>query len=255
MTKLILLDVFSYSCMNCLRSLEFIKKIDEKYRDFGLDTVLLHPPEWGFEKLKQNVEFASKRYKINFPIIIDKDKKIIIKLKIKFWPAQVLVKDSKVLYSHIGEGDYKKLENRIAGILKLKKKKIFDKEPKYTKFPTIYCGSRKKGRIRGLKSHSKVRFGTIYKKGRWVQKNEFILSEGKNNLLTILTKGKVINFVARSIGKKQKKIEIRINDKFVRYLTINKPQLYNIINLKNSKIHKLSLSTKSGLAIYSFSFQ
>ena len=255
MSRLILLDVFSYSCMNCLRSLEFIKKIDGKYRSFGLDTILLHPPEWEFEKLRKNIEFASKKHKIDLPIIIDKNKNIIRKLKINFWPAQVLLKDNKILYRHTGEGDYKSLENKIIQLLKTKPKKIFKKEPKYSKFPTVYCGTKKEGIILDLKSNKKLKFGFIYKKGRWVQKNEYIKSIGENNSITILAKGKVANFVAESRNKKPMKVSVNSGGKTTKYLTISKPQLYKIVDMKNAKAHKLTMTANSSLAVYSFSFR
>ena len=58
--------------MNCLRSLDFIKKIGNKYKKYGLKTILIHAPEWEFEKDHNNILRALKRYKIKFPIIIDK---------------------------------------------------------------------------------------------------------------------------------------------------------------------------------------
>lgn len=255
MSKLILLDVFSYSCMNCLRSLSFIKSIGNKHKKFGLETILVHPPEWKFEKLKQNLVFAAKKYRIYLPIIMDKDKKIIKKLKINFWPAQILLKDGKIVYKHIGEGDYRNLENKIIRILKSKNKRVFDKEPVYTKFPAIYCGSMKKGRIVSLMTNGKLRFGTMYKDGRWAQKNEFIKPIGKNNSLTILTKGKEVDFVAESRNKKQIKVSVNLDGKNIKYLTISKPQLYRIMNLKGNKARKLTITANSNLAIYSFSFR
>ena len=138
--KLLLFDIFSYSCMNCLRSLDYIKKINNKYKKYGLKTILIHPPEWEFEKNGNNILHSIKKQKIKFPIIIDKDKKLIKKLKINFWPSQVLIKSSKnpknflghkksqrdffvnnrIIYKHTGEGNYKALENKIIDILKIK---------------------------------------------------------------------------------------------------------------------------------------
>lgn len=240
--NLILLDVFSYSCINCLRSLGFIKKIDKKYRKFGLDTILIHPPEWEFEKLSGNIDSAIKQYKINFPIIIDKDKKMTKKLKINFWPTQILIRDGKMLYKHIKEGNYKKLESKIIQTLKIKTKRLFDEEPKYSKFPTLYLGKRKQKKA-------------IYFDNQWVQKKEYLQSIKNNSSFTLLTKGNIINFVAESLSKKPIKMSVKINNKHVKNLTINKPQLYNIIKLENNKKRKLTLITKSGLVIYSFSFQ
>ena len=245
--------------MNCLRSLNFIKKIDTKYKKYGLETILIHPPEWEFEKNKKNVSFAVKKYIIKFPIIIDKDKKIIKKLKINFWPSQILIKDGKILYKHIGEGNYKVLEENIIKFLKTENNisiKNFNRRLKfcnYTNFPTIYCGKRKNDGISNLKP--KLKFGTVYKSGKWIQKNEYIKSIGKENSLTLLTNGKIINFVAESLTKNPIRVTIKINDKFMKDITVKKPQLYKIVKLKNSGQKKLTLIAKNGLKIYSFSFE
>ncbi|MBI2647205.1 hypothetical protein HYW99_01900, partial [Candidatus Woesearchaeota archaeon] len=194
--------------MNCLRSLVYIKKIDNKYKQYGLETIIIHPPEWEFEKNVNNIIYALKRYNIKIPLIIDKNKKIIKRLKINFWPTQILIKNRKILYKHIGEGDYKNLENKIIKILKIKTKKLFNKEPRYSKFPAIYLGKRKKAKITRLKS--KLKFGIIHTKGNWLQKDEFLCSIGKEeSSLLILTKGKITNFVVRSINKKI--INVKVN--------------------------------------------
>lgn len=251
--KLILLDIFSYSCMNCLRSLEFVKKIDSKYKRFGLNTILIHPPEWEFEKDSKNVINAIKGYKIKFPIIMDGDKKIIKKLKINFWPTQILIRNGKIIYEHIGEGDYKELENSIVRFLKIKTKRLFNKEPEYSRLPTVYCGKKKNGKVMNL--IAKLKFGVIYKTGKWIQKREYLQSIGKQNSLMILTKGNIVNFVAESVKNQTTKINIKLNDKNIKNLIINKPQLYDIVKLKNNKQNKLRITTNKNLAIYSFSFQ
>ncbi|MBI2124402.1 redoxin family protein, partial [Candidatus Pacearchaeota archaeon] len=197
--------------MNCLRSLNFIKKIDNKYKKYGLKTIIIHPPEWAFEKNRRNVNSASKKYKIPFPIIIDKNYKIIKKFGIDFWPAQVLIKDKEILYRHIREGNYKELENRIKKILGVKSKSVFKKEPKYSKFPTVYCGKWKKGKIRNL--NNKLKFGTIYVNNGWIQENEFIQSLSDNATLSIKTKGKIINFVAEPVTGNIIRTLIKINGK------------------------------------------
>jgi len=223
--------------MNCLRSLEYIKKIDNKYKKYGLKTILIHPPEWEFEKNSENILRATKQYRIKIPIIIDKDKKIIKKLKINFWPTQILIKNNRTIYKHIGEGNYKKLENKIRTILKIKSNAVFNNEPKYAKFPTIYAGKR------GGK------FGIIYKRGKWTR-NESLTGRGS---ITIKTKGKITNFTAQSIDKKSVNVNIRVNNKLVKKLKVNKPKLYEIIRLQ--KLETLTLATKEKIKIYSFSFR
>ena len=251
---LILLDIFSYSCMNCLRSLEYIKKINIKYNRYGLETILIHPPEWEFEKSTKNILNALKKRKIKIPIIIDKNKKIINKFKINFWPTQILIDNGKILYKHIGEGNYKALENTIIKNLKIKTHKIFNSEPRYSAYPAVYCGKRKNGSVSKLKK--KLKFGVVCIENKWVRNQEYIKSLKGNAVLTILTKGITTNFVSKSVDGKPVTAIIKLNNKFIKKIKIDKPQLYNLIkNKNNNKQKELAIITPKNLCIYSFSFQ
>jgi len=239
--------------MNCLRSLSFVKKISAKYKKFGLKTIIIHPPEWEFEKNSPNINFASRKYNIDFPIKIDKNFKIIKKLGINFWPAQILIKGGKIVYKHVGEGNYKKLEASIIKNIKIRAKTIFWNEPKYSKFPTVYCGKKKNGRISAL--NDKLRFGTVYTSRGWAQKDEYLQSLKNNSSLTILTKGRTTNFVANPANNKRIKIKIILNSKAIKWLSVNRPQLYRLIKSKNNRAKELTITTPKNLQVYSFSFQ
>ncbi|MBI2651671.1 hypothetical protein HYX01_04325 [Candidatus Woesearchaeota archaeon] len=289
--KLILLKIFSYSCMNCLRSFAFIRKINDKYRKYGLITVIVHPPEWKFEKKKSNVLCALKKYNIRIPIIIDRNKKVIEKLGIDFWPAQILLKTNfpplierwkfrcgktkakpmkgknakpingtfvKIAYKHIGEGNYKELENKIIKLLKINPdkvfKKVFRKEPSYSKFPSVYCGKRKNGKIKLLGQKIKLKFNVIYTDKNWIQRQEYIKSVADKASLEIASKGRIINFVAESLLQKKIKVDVKVNN-YIKTIMVGKPRLYTLIELKSSKLNKLRLISDPNLAIYSFSFQ
>ncbi len=286
--KIELLDIFSYSCMNCLRSLEYIKKLDKRYGKFGLATILVHVPEWEFEKNKSNIQKAIKKYKIKFPKIIDKDRKLLGRMKINFWPAQILLKDArteirtefgvhymefgtnyvdgKEVYRHVGEGNYKLLENKIRTELGINKisKLLFKTEPKYSKHPTIYAGSRKNGKVSGSYDAEDMKYGTIYANGSFLQKKEYLESIGKGSI-KIKTRCKIINIVAESLTKKSIMIKIssnkrkkkgknhkKINTKVIR---ICNPRLYTLNQSKKTNPQILEIETNKGLAVYSFSFQ
>src|SRR3989338_2714084 len=239
--KLQLLDIFSYSCMNCLRSLECIKQLDSRYRKHGLETIIIHPPEWAFDKDSRNILQALKDHGIKIPIVIDKDKKIIKRLKVDFWPTQILVKGRKIAYRHVGEGNYKTLEKKIANILGISSERIFKKEPMYSKLPTIYAGKKKHGII-SKKPTAKP--GMIYADNCKI-KDEYIEARGK---VEIMAMGKKANFVAES--GRPVKARISIDGKFKKTISINKPGLYRIADCKG----KITIEAKS-LRIYSFSFE
>jgi len=245
-----LFDIFSYSCMNCIRSLGYIKNLDAQYKKYGLKTVIVHVPEWGFEKSKSNIYGAAKSQKIRFPVKIDKDKKLINKLKVDFWPSQLLIKNSRVVYRHIGEGGYKPLENAIKKHLGVKERSIFDNEPKYTKFPTIYAGKKKEGKISKVKKA--IRFGIVYADGKYKQNNEFLKINGS---LTLLAKGKKINFVAESWNKKPVKVNVKANGRLVKTIIVSKPKLYKIAESKSNEVKTLTMATNGNLKVYSFSFE
>ena len=203
--NLVLLDIFSYSCMNCLRSLEQIKRLNQKYGKYGLFTAIVHPPEWGFEKNNENVCNASKKYSIKFPIMTDKSRKITKSLGVDFWPSQILLKDGKILYRHIGEGNYRELEKAIVKRLDFNGKNktgLFKGEPKYSKFPAVYLGSKKHGKIKRCENlkNKKIKFGIVYAEGDWKQKDEFLENKDKVRL-SFLAKGKKVYAVADSKNK------------------------------------------------------
>ena len=173
-------------------------------------------------------------------MIIDRNRKIIKKLKINFWPTQILIYNGNEVCRHIGEGNYKKLEKSIIKNLKIKAKSIFHREPKYSKFPALYCGKRKGKKIR------------LY---GWVQKKECIKSIKNNSGFFIKTKGKAVNFVAESLKGKPIVIKIKLNNKFVKKIMISQPQLYNLIKTEGSRQKELEITAPKNLAVYSFSFQ
>ena len=116
-----------------------------------------------------------------------------------------------------------------------------------------YILGKKKNEIKKL--NGKLRYGIIYKSGEWVQKNEFLQSAGKSSSLSILTRGKIINFVAKSVNNKKLNIKIKLNGRLIRNMAVCKPQLYEIVKLNKNKINKLELIAKTNLAVYSFSFR
>ena len=258
--KIELLDIFSYSCMNCLRSLEYIGRLGGKYSKYGLKIIMVHVPEWEFEKNASNIQNAIRKYKIKFPKIIDKNRKLLKMMGVNFWPTQILIKDGKEIYRHTGEGNYRLLEHKIRKELKINKKELlFKTEPKYSKYPTVYAGSRKKGKVAELKNKETVNFGIIYAKGAFLQRKEYLESIGRG-LIKIKTKGKMTNIVAGHLVKKSITIQIHYNyaknkKPNKKAIRINAPRLYNLIKSKSNNHKVLEIETDKGLAVYSFSFQ
>jgi cytochrome c biogenesis protein CcdA/thiol-disulfide isomerase/thioredoxin len=116
--KVVLVDFWTYSCINCIRTVPYIRAWAEKYKDQGLVVIGVHAPEFAFEKKIDNVKKAVGDFKIGYPVAIDNDYKIWRAFENSYWPAQYLI-DAKgqIRYHHFGEGNYKQSEQAIQDLL------------------------------------------------------------------------------------------------------------------------------------------
>ena len=113
-----LIDFWTYSCINCQRTFPYLTAWDDKYRDDGLTIVGVHAPEFAFEQVVSNVEDAAERFGIDYPIAIDNDFKTWRAWDQRFWPAHYLIdQDGVVRQVHYGEGDYEETETLIQQLL------------------------------------------------------------------------------------------------------------------------------------------
>ena len=116
--KVVLIDVWTYTCINWLRSLPYVRAWAEKYKNQGLVVIGVHAPEFAFEKNIDNVRRAAKDMKVNYPIAIDNDFAIWRALKNEYWPALYFVDArGRIRYHHFGEGEYEQSERIIQQLL------------------------------------------------------------------------------------------------------------------------------------------
>jgi cytochrome c biogenesis protein CcdA/thiol-disulfide isomerase/thioredoxin len=117
--KVVLVDFWTYSCINCLRSIPYVRAWAEKYRDHGLVVIGVHAPEFAFERNVANVKNAIATLKIGYPVAIDNEYKIWRSFENEYWPAHYFVDgNGKVRHHHFGEGDYDESEQIIQKMLK-----------------------------------------------------------------------------------------------------------------------------------------
>lgn len=116
--KVVLVDFWTYSCINCLRSLPYVRAWSEKYKDKGLVVIGVHAPEFAFEKDIGNVRKAVGDLKVDYPVAIDNDYKIWRAFDNHYWPAHYFI-DAKgnIRHHHFGEGEYDKSELVIQQLL------------------------------------------------------------------------------------------------------------------------------------------
>ena len=116
--KVVLIDFWTYSCINCLRTLPYIKAWNEKYKDSGLVIIGVHTPEFPFEKDETNVRKAVRDLGITYHVAMDNDYRIWRSFNNEYWPADYFIDvTGRVRYHHFGEGDYDESENWIRSLL------------------------------------------------------------------------------------------------------------------------------------------
>jgi cytochrome c biogenesis protein CcdA/thiol-disulfide isomerase/thioredoxin len=158
--KVVLVDFWTYTCINCIRTLPYLKTWHEKYADDGLVIIGVHAPEFEFEKDYDNVKKAAEDFDLKYPIVQDNDFLIWRAYNNRYWPAKYLIDtNGEIRYTHFGEGKYEETEEWIAKLLEESGKEVGERIEKYdvyinqTKSPETYLGY---WRISGWNSDQQV---------------------------------------------------------------------------------------------------
>jgi cytochrome c biogenesis protein CcdA/thiol-disulfide isomerase/thioredoxin len=116
--KVVLVDFWTYSCINCLRAIPYVRAWAEKYKDQGLVVIGVHSPEFAFEKNVDNVRRAVRDLKIEYPVAIDNAYAIWRAFGNQYWPAHYFIDaEGRIRHHHFGEGDYEESEQAIRALL------------------------------------------------------------------------------------------------------------------------------------------
>ncbi len=277
--KVVIIDFWTYSCINCQRTLPYLKDWNEKYKDKGLVIIGVHAPEFEFEKNQKNVAQAIRDFQLTYPIVQDNDFATWRAYNNRYWPAKYFIdKEGYIRYSHFGEGAYDESEKVIQELLKEAgatdvSSKI--NNPTYqiqAKTPEIYLGY---GRIDHFASPEDIEKDTLghYTTPSNLGYNEMAY-EGDWNVMEEYANPQIgaklhLNFdaqevflVMRSKGSPAK-IKIYIDDTTQFFgkdvingtVTIDVDTLYKIIKLPAPGNHNLRLEFEDNNAeLYAFTF-
>jgi len=278
--KVVLIDFWTYSCINCQRTLPFLKKMHEKYAKKGLVIIGVHSPEFAFEKDVDNVRSAVERYGIKYPVAVDSEYKTWKNYRNQWWPRKLLVdKNGVIVYDHIGEGAYEETEKKIVELLGLKKEVIAEETtfaPKKVT-PEIYCGYlRNEGLGNGqvclpgdVCGYVDVKFhkdNVIYLQGDWMQHDEYLEHAAKEGYLALKYTALELNAVMDA--EKTAKAEILLNNKPLTkevagkdvilegkrsFVIVTHPDLYNLVKGQHGT-NEIKIVTGDKLKIFAFTF-
>jgi thiol-disulfide isomerase/thioredoxin len=265
--KVVLVDFWTFSCINCLRTMPYMKKWHEKYSDRGLVIIGVASPEFEFEGEPKNVREAAEKLGIKYPIAVDSDMKTWQAYDNHYWPAKYLIdKDGFITYVHFGEGSYSETEMAIQKELGIKKKVEKEEFPGYLfdQSPETYAGfGRNFGLGSGLvcdKSGCNVYvdpgdhvLNVIYPHGEWVQEKEYIELKKNIGVLSYRYNAREANMVMEPVGKPVD-AEVFIDEKKVSDIRVDSSIMYKVHKDKKYGEHELKVIFKGKVKVYAFTF-
>jgi len=268
--KVVLLDIWTYSCINCQRTIPYLNDWYEKYSDKGLEIIGLHTPEFAFEHKIENVQNAVDRFGIKYPVVLDNDYSTWRALGNQYWPRKYLIDlDGNIIYDHIGEGDYEETEKAIQKALGISEEinnsdleNVLVVERKKVKSHEIYFGaSRNKSFANGLQSRLGIQDliipetilpNLLYLGGEWNINNEY--SE------TVSSSVIRFNFTAKNVymvlsAEKNTQAQIYIDGEFYKNLDVQDEKLYSIFDGENYGQYDLEIRIpESEFKAFTFTF-
>ena len=264
--KVVLVDFWTYSCINCLRTLPHLKAWDSAYRDAGLTIVGVHSPEFAFEREPDNVRSAVRDLEIRYPVALDNDFATWRAYENQYWPAKYLVdRDGRIRYTHFGEGAYEETESLIRRLLGERvtapRTSIADKTPRERATPESYLGHERLDRFAGGQVVPDREAAYLFPPlpllqdelalaGRWTVEAERSVA-GRNARLRLRFQGRDIFLVLAGAGR----VEVLVDGRSVRNVTVaGQPRLYTLARFIQPTAGLLELRFSRGLAAYAFTF-
>ncbi len=283
--KVVLLDIWTYSCINCKRTLPYLKAWDAKYRAAGLEIIGLHTPEFAFEKVQKNVEAAVKEDGIQYPVVMDNAYATWNAFGNNYWPRKYLINaDGGIVYDHIGEGDYAETEREIQKALTDLKMKtgsnvvipmgivnpsdVIALNQGAVQSPEIYFGSsRNQYLANGIAGKTgeqaltvptpnfeALKSNSLYLDGTWNFATESATTKTPAKIV-FKYNAKNVYMVASSDLPEGTVIDVRIDGKSVKQITVTENKLYTLFEGTGYGEHVLEISIPEGeFEAFTFTF-
>lgn len=265
--KAVLIDFWTYTCINCIRTLPYLKIWHEKYAKSGLVIIGIHSPEFTFEQETANVKKAVKELGIPYAIAIDSDLRMWEAYSNQYWPAKYLVdKDGFVTLVHNGEGGYSDMEKGIQAALGVKGKTESDTYPTFMmdQSPETYTGLlRNDGLGSGLACDKdgcdvyvdpeKHERDVVYPHGRWEQEAEYIELKKAPGQITYRFNARQVN-VVMGPSDNAASAQIIIDGKTIGNIKIDSHRMYTVYEDKKYSQHELTIVFDGLVKVYAYTF-
>lgn len=237
--KVVLVDFWTYTCINCIRTFPHITEWYKKYKDKGFVLLGIHSPEFEFEKKRANVEAAVAKYSLPYPVALDNDHDTWNAFQNRFWPAHYLIDvEGNIRYHHFGEGKYAETESAIqqllleANLISIDDVIEANEPPAGVDFkkigtPEIYLGylrinnlGNKDKNIQPNAAYNfskpeKIEENRFYFEGNWNIRPEYAEFVGGTGKITIRYKANKLNLVLAAAGDKEVQVEIKVDGEYL----------------------------------------
>jgi len=289
--KVILYDIWTYTCINCIRTLPYITAWDDKYADQGLLIIGVHSPEFEFEKDPENVQMAIEKYGINYPVVLDNDKKTWKAFENRYWPHKFLVDhEGYIRYDKIGEGGYDETEKIIQQLLNERNTSlgiqmasaaslvdIDEFEHSMFRSPELYFGYKfaqnrnqlgseegfQPGKTVTYSESDKVDLHKFYLTGNWKNYEDSMELVSDTGTIKLRYNAKQVNIVTENVAELKifldgEPIPAKYSGEDItsgNMLIVSEPDLYNVISSENSSSHLMEIQIEGkGFQIFTFTF-
>ncbi|MBI4215584.1 MAG: redoxin domain-containing protein [Parcubacteria group bacterium] len=292
--KVVLIDFWTYSCINCQRTIPYLNAWHDKYADKGLVIIGIHTPEFKFEQNYDNVSKAVIQFGIKYPVVLDNDYSTWYAYLNRYWPSKYLIDiDGYIVYNHAGEGAYEETERKIQDLLEERQAVLGERgeirqeitrpsgapevDFSLSRSPEIYFGARRnlylgngKSNVEGvqiLKEPVGMKTNILYLAGEWDFQDEYARNISQGSKIIFRYQAKGVYMVASA--KEPIKARILLDGKSLfpqtggdliidggnSILTVQEERLYKIIEDAAHSEHTLEIIIPSpGLTAFTFTF-
>jgi cytochrome c biogenesis protein CcdA/thiol-disulfide isomerase/thioredoxin len=282
--KVVLVDFWTYTCINCIRTLPYLKQLDERYRDAGLVIVGVHTPEFSFEKNATNVADAIRQNNLRYPVVQDNDYATWNAFGNQFWPAKYLIDaQGQVRYTHFGEGAYDETEDAVRTLLREAGARPtgsagaieVERAAAGHLTPETYLGAQRAERFLpglprpGRHLYTPVRASQLLLshftlEGTWDVDQESATA-GRDARIAGLIRARKVFLVLSSRGRVARRVGVRVDGRpsgartageDVRRgaVTVTRQRLYRLVSLAAVREFRLQLDVPAGVTAYAFTF-
>ena len=277
-SKVVLVDFWTFSCVNCVRTIPHLQHLEQAYGGRGLVIVGVHSPEFDFEKVAANVQAAVTRDGVTWPVALDSEMNTWNAYNNEYWPAEYLLdQQGRIAYVHDGEGDYDVTESAIAGLLGINASPtpVPATADASAQTPELYAGS-ERGQLAAGESYGAqgqaVTYGdpgpphdndVIQVTGTWTDHGQYLESSSAGHVR--------LNFAARDVyvvgGPAAAPVRLTVSvdgrpvsaaqsgpDVAGGSVAVTTQTLYHVLTGMGGGRHLIDLTVPAGFRLYTFTF-